>query len=315
MATPGPVPQEALAYWRRKQLKVGFDFRDVWRQEHDLQFTVAKVTSLDVLADIRASLDQALAEGVPFAQWRKTIKPQLQKRGWWGPREVIDETTGEITTTNLSSPRRLRTVYENNLRPARAAGQWERIQRTRRALPYLLYQIGPSIEHRVEHVAWHGTCLPADDPWWATHMPMNGWGCKCHVRQVGRAEYERLQRDGLPIPIVRDDARTRRPRTFYALDPDTGLPTGRLQTERRPPRTVAPESRMVKWTNRRTGQTERVPAGIDPGFDFNPGASRQPIVDQLEKRRAAALSELRAARAPAAPPDGVALPGYRLPGP
>ena len=37
-----------------------------------------------------------------------------------------------------------------------------------------------------------GTLLPVDDPWWQTHYPPNGWGCKCWVRQVSRREAERL---------------------------------------------------------------------------------------------------------------------------
>ena len=67
---------------------------------------------------------------------------------------MIDPETGETREVELGSPRRLKTIYSTNMRTARAAGQWERIQRTKATHPYLLYELGPSGEHRPEHVAW-----------------------------------------------------------------------------------------------------------------------------------------------------------------
>ena len=75
-------------------------------------------------------------------------------------------------------------IYNTNRRTARAAGQWDRISRNADLLPYLVYELGPSERHREEHVAWAGLCLKIDDPFWNTHYPPNGWGCKCRVRQV-----------------------------------------------------------------------------------------------------------------------------------
>ena len=188
---PGPVPREALAYFRAKDLRPGFDYRDVWGQEHAHAFTVAKAIQLDVLDDLREAVDEALAEGKTFRQFSKDLTPTLQKKGWWGKKEQLDPKTGEDRTVQLGSPRRLRTIYRSNLRAARAAGQWQRIQRTTDTHPYLLYELGPSERHRPQHVAWAGTLLPADDPWWQTHFTPNGWGCKCRVRQVSKREAQR----------------------------------------------------------------------------------------------------------------------------
>ncbi len=105
----------------------------------------------------------------------------------------------------------------------------ERIQRTKSGLPYLLYQLGPAREHRPEHMAWHGLLLPVDDPFWHTHLPLNGWGCKCRVRQVSRAEHRRLERDGV-----------RAPEPEQVVNPETGLPTGHLAQSSVRVRTTAP---------------------------------------------------------------------------
>ena len=173
---PGPPPKEALEFFRAKGWKLGFDYRDVWLREHAAAFTVAKVMSMDILGDIRGAVDDALAEGKTFRQFQKELTPVLQKKGWWGRKEVVDPQTGKRRLAQLGSPRRLRVIYNANLRAARAAGQWERAQRRKRAMPFLLYRLGPSEKHRPEHVAWAGTLLPVDDPWWDAHYPPNGWG-------------------------------------------------------------------------------------------------------------------------------------------
>lgn len=227
--SPGPVPKEALSYFRAKGLKVGFDHRDVWREEHATAFTVAKAMKVDVLESIRDALDQSLAEGQTFHQFKRELVPTLQKLGWWGRQDMTDPVTGETREVQLGSPRRLKTIYRTNLRTARAAGQWQRIERNRNSHPYLVYLLGPSKEHREQHEAWANKVLPVDDPFWATHMPPNGWGCKCHVRAMTRRQAERR---GISEP---------------------------------------PAEEKKEWVNQRTGEVSQVPAGIDPGFDTNPG--------------------------------------------
>ncbi|MDO6806530.1 hypothetical protein Q4595_28995, partial [Wenyingzhuangia sp. 1_MG-2023] len=82
----------------------------------------AKAMQMDVLTSIRESLDDALANGKTFARWKKELQPELEKLGWWGKKNVVDPTTGEVIKAQLGSPRRLRTIYSTNLRTARAAG-------------------------------------------------------------------------------------------------------------------------------------------------------------------------------------------------
>jgi uncharacterized protein with gpF-like domain len=67
----------------------------LWAEEHALAFTVAKAMSIDLLAEIRAAVDAAMAEGQTLEQFRQALTPLLIARGWWGRREVIDPLTGE----------------------------------------------------------------------------------------------------------------------------------------------------------------------------------------------------------------------------
>ena len=218
---PGPVPAEALEFFRAKDLRPAFSYLDVWGAEHALAFTVAKATQLDILRDIHEALAGHLEGGGTLRTFSRQLTPILQEAGWWGRQEVVDPQTGETVEAQLGSPRRLKTIFRSNMRAARAAGQWQRIQRTKRSHPYLLYQLGPSREHRDEHAAWSGTLLPADDPWWDTHFPPNGWGCRCWVRQVSEAEAARLGGPG-DAP-ARDMRAWTNPRTGEIVEVDRGL--------------------------------------------------------------------------------------------
>jgi hypothetical protein len=47
----------------------------------------------------------------------------------------------------------------------------------------------------------------------------------------------------------------------------------RRVSERRGGVTTRPPGGTYDWKNPKTGKTERVPIGIDPGWDYNPGKS------------------------------------------
>lgn len=231
-----PEPPKAVTdYLRLKGLKPSFSWEDVSPQEHAFAFTAAKAMQVDVLTSLKSSLEKARADGIPYAQWKRDLEPKLQSLGWWGKADAVDPLSGETRTVQLGSPRRLKTIYWANTRTARAAGQWERIQRVKEALPFLLYQLGPSENHRPHHEDKAGLILQVDDGFWEVWLPPNGWGCKCHVRQISRREAERLGYVGA----------------------------------------VAPDIPGETYTNGRTGEVTQVPQGIDPGWNTNPGAVRE----------------------------------------
>jgi len=227
-------PPAVRDYFAAKGLQPSFDWRDVWGQEHAFAFTVAKATELDVLTSIQNSLQRSLNKGGTFADWKKNLTPELQRLGWWGRAERTDPLTGEVADVQLGSPRRLKTIWRTNMRTARAAGQWERGQSAKAGLPYYLYQLGPSEEHRPDHAAKEGLILRVDDPFWTDWFPPNGWGCKCWLRQITEAEALSLGYSGVTAPTI-------------------------------------PE---IPFENERTGERVRVPRGIDPGFAHNPGKTR-----------------------------------------
>lgn len=173
-ASAAPIPKGALRYLRGKRRKPSRHWTDVWREEHATAFTVAQMTQDALLEEVHQALLRALRKGETLESFMARLQPWLEQRGW-----APKGRGGDI-------PTRLRRIYNTNLRTARAAGQWDRIARNAELQPYLVYELGPSSDHRPEHEAWAGLCLRVDDPWWSTHYPPNGWGCKCRVRPVAK---------------------------------------------------------------------------------------------------------------------------------
>ncbi len=173
----GPLPKEALEYFRKKKLAPDLDLEEAWEQEHTEAFRVAGVVAEDLLEGLRAACDRAIADGVTFADFAAGLDDVLKALGWRGDDEKV--------------PWRLRVVYDTNMRVARSAGQWARIERTADVRPYLSYELGPAERHRETHAAWAGTVLRVDHPWWSTHFAPNGYGCRCHHRQLSEREAKR----------------------------------------------------------------------------------------------------------------------------
>lgn len=230
---PGPPP-EASRFLRNKGLTPSFSWADVEPEEHAVAFTVAKAMETDLLEAMRTEVQKALDGGQTFAAFKKSWKSNPALSEWWGKREMTDPLTGEVKMVQLGSARRLRTIYDANLRVARAAGQWERIERTKSAFPYLEYRLGPSERHRASHAAKEGLILPVESAFWDSWMPPNGWGCKCWVRQVTAAEARRRGISAEPEivdDIVENERTGERKLVPRGLDPAWSRNPGRLRRQ------------------------------------------------------------------------------------
>lgn len=261
-------PVEVTGFFDRKTATPAFSWADVWAEEHAYKFTVAKAVELDVLNAFRGTIAQAIAEGKGFDNWKPLIEKELTKLGWWQPRMVTDPTGIQPERmVNFSSDRRLKTIFWSNMNSARAAGQWERAQRSKKTLPYVLYLRTTSGDPRPEHLLWVGTILPIDHPFWKTHWPPNGWLCKCQVRMISAREAERLL--GTERVYGRDADGNEIKIRYTDQVPDLG-----------------PD---LEYRNRRTGEVSMVPPGIDPGWQTNPGLARaSTLIQNLETKLAVA---------------------------
>ena len=258
----GPPPKEAVDYLRHKGVRAGYDYREIWREEHAIAFTVANMMKLDMLEDVQASITKAQEEGWPAERWKKEMAEEMAKRGWWGRRGPPDPNDPkDAADAKRYMSRRLDIIWRVNTRQAAQAGVWERGQRSK-SHPYVLYRVGPSKKHRDQHLAWDGVLLSKDDPFWAVANPMNGWGCKCYTRFVSRAQYERYLRDKIPDPPQGD-----------------ATPKGRKKVT-----TDSPNLKVRRYKNDETGTMHTGFEGIDDGFERNPGVGRMEQLGEQFRR-------------------------------
>ena len=204
-------PDDTIAAWQeRDPLRRTVAWSEMMHEAHAQAFTVAKVAKLDLLTSIRASLDDVIARGGTFEEWRANILPELKRHGWWGAVRDAELTgTSDLVVVN---DRRLRTIYRTNIRMSIAAGRWRKFQREKASFPYLRYLSDHYRKHpRLDHRSWHGLLLPIDHPWWQTHFPPNGWGCNCNVEQVSE---RRRRQEGWDVGEPPDDGQ----RGFRAAD-------------------------------------------------------------------------------------------------
>ncbi|WP_336958675.1 phage minor head protein [Sphingobium aquiterrae] len=222
------------AFQQRGELRPTVRWSEMMHDNHAVAFTAAKVARLDLLRTLQTSIGDMLANGGTYEEWKSGILPDLQKAGWWGAVRNRELTGTDATV--LVGDRRLRNIYNTNVRMSLAAGHWARIQRQKNEFPYLRYVPSTSEHKRRLHKEWYGVILPVDHPWWQTHFPPNGWQCKCGFEQVSE---RRMRRMG------------------WTVTPDDQIPDG-------PPRIFYPAGATDPIT---------VPAGIDPGFGYNPGTA------------------------------------------
>jgi hypothetical protein len=88
--------------------------------------------------------------------------------------------------------------YEHAVASAQMAARWQEFEPT----DMLEYQTVGDERVRAEHRAWDSITRPADDAWWQTHYPPNGWLCRClaTVASVGAAATPKQVLGALPAP-------------------------------------------------------------------------------------------------------------------
>lgn len=223
-SSPAHLPfSEAINFFKQKIRLPSSGWTDIWQEQHSHGFVVAGAVHDALVEDFYNAIQQARESG-GYEAFKKSFGDIVAKHGW-----AYNGTPGW----------RSKVIYDTNVTQAFNAGRYQQMMAVKHLRPYWRYR-HTSIEHpRLEHMAWDNLILPADDPWWDTHMPQNGWGCKCKVDSLSRLEARReWEKNG-------------------KAGPDEAPP---IEWEKR-----------VVGKNGSNPRTVQVPKGVDPGFAYNPG--------------------------------------------
>ena len=143
---------------------------DVWHNGHDRGFMVAGATKADLLADLGAAVDKAVAQGTTLDEFRKDFRQIVARHGWTG-------WAGEGSAKGEAW--RTRVIYQTNMRTSFMAGR--RAQLLAGDYEWWVYRHSGAEHPRLHHLALDGIALPPDHPFWLTHFPPNGFFCGCDV--------------------------------------------------------------------------------------------------------------------------------------
>jgi hypothetical protein len=170
-----PLAVEApdlIDLFERKTPRAIDNWRELGAEEYARSFTAARTMGYDVVGDI-------------YDAFVKT----LQER----------DATGEDFADRLLPLLRVNLIYNTNLRMGQAVGYWDRIQKNKAALPYLLGVTAKDLRVRhppksphSDHRAFEGILLPVDHSFWQSYFPPLGFLCRCSVVQRTRSQAARL---------------------------------------------------------------------------------------------------------------------------
>ena len=202
------TPSEALEKIERQtERPLSWRWSEVWQEQNIKAFTIAKMTSATLLDEVHQSLAEAMRTGQPFEEWRREAIRKLEGR-WLGRTqgELWDELPPaekakrqpptDSERNQVIKESRLTTIFTTNMLSAYQAGRYQQLQESVEEYPYWRYKSMGDSHVRPAHRALNGKVFRADDPFWASHYPPNGFNCRCSVEPLD--DYD-LKLDGLKV--------------------------------------------------------------------------------------------------------------------
>lgn len=167
-----PLPfEEAVKFWRSKRIVTPAEFKKMTEEAQLRAFAVSGIAKASLLSDIYEALDRAISEGASFGQFKKDIRHIIETKGWTGKRGF-----------------RVQTIFRTNIQTAYSVGKYQQLMESKEELPYWQYDAVGDLRTRPSHAALDGKVFRADDPFWDTWYPPNGFNCRCTVRAMSKEE-------------------------------------------------------------------------------------------------------------------------------
>ncbi|KIX14972.1 phage minor head protein [Dethiosulfatarculus sandiegensis] len=199
-------PKAALEFWKGKAPVSKAEFEALSDAARARAFAVSGLARRSQVETIHTALHQALEKGETLAQFKKRLRPLMERKGWTGKKAW-----------------RIENIYRTNMQSAYQAGRFAQMKATAKRRPYWRYVAVKDSRTRPTHSALNGKVFPHDHGFWDTWYPPNGFQCRCTVQTLSKRQVE-----------AKDiQVESRVPRLVEPIDPVSG--------NRLPARPLAPD--------------------------------------------------------------------------
>jgi len=142
---------------------------EITAEAHQKAFTVAGILNADVVQEVFNYMQKAIQDGWSLNTFIENVKEgglytRMQETGWTG-----------------KNARRLRLIYDTNMKIAAAKGRFDAFKIISDIKPYWIYKQIDRVSKRHDHSLLHNKKFKHNDPIWATIFPPTGFFCSCHV--------------------------------------------------------------------------------------------------------------------------------------
>jgi len=239
----GLPPAEAIDYFKGLGYRISRNAVQAYNAAQAKAFTVTGITRMDLLQDVKAGLDKALAKGTTLSTFQSETNDLLRRRGWIRTPGGAHAEPGTGEVVAQLPPRRMQTIFRTNMQSALMAGKYQQLQDDVDIAPYWQYVAVMDSRTRPAHAAANGLIFKHDDPFWDSHFPPCGFNCRCSVRalrarDIDRRDLDVSDSDGMLEPTEVPVGRQTRPsvafvdkvtRTRFVPDPGFGQRPVRTQ--------------------------------------------------------------------------------------
>ena len=158
-------PEDAIKAIEKMGIAVTWDWREALKAIQEQSFTVAKVTQADAIQEIKNALEKSFKDGTTYKDFVNEIQTTMENRG--------------LASKPDGSSWRWDTIYRTNMQSTYMKAKSEQAVELKDTFPYWQYDAINDSRTRPSHRALDGKILKADDPFWKSHTPPNGFNCRC----------------------------------------------------------------------------------------------------------------------------------------
>lgn len=164
------TPAEAERFLKEKKVKLSTGWKQVVKICKENGFTVANVTKVQLLTDIKGLISEAMQKGLDIVEFKKNFKNVLSENGWYSA--PVDKT--------LDTNWRMNLIFRMNTNSAFAAGRLAKSQTTKSIAPCIKLNIvlDKNTTDRCRYFANKKMVFSLSDKLLRYIHPLRHWGCR-----------------------------------------------------------------------------------------------------------------------------------------